>query len=372
MTETSTALRTPLHALHKALKASLTQFAGYEMPVRYEAGFINEHLHTRSKAGLFDVSHMGVLKLSGDENLSRWLETLVPSDIQGLATGKVRYTVLLNEDGGILDDLTVAKPTSESSQLLLVVNAGGKQADIAHLRSQLEGKAEVEWLSHLVLLALQGPLAAEVLGVYSTAPAQLKFMECGEFELHGYGPAFISRTGYTGEDGFEIALPDTGAESFVRALLQDDRVLMIGLGARDTLRLEAGLPLYGHDLSTDITPVEAGLSWIIPKARREMGGFPGFAQLQQQWSQGSARKRVGLRPKGRAIAREGSEILLEGQPIGLVTSGGFSPSLQAPIAMGLVQTAAAAIGTTVQLLVRAQGIDAEIVGLPFVPHHYAR
>jgi len=365
---------TPLFGLHRELGATLTAFAGYEMPVRYGPGILSEHLHTRASAGLFDVSHMGTVRIDGGPDLYAQFEALVPSDIQGLQPGSVRYTVLLNGRGGVMDDLMVARPASDTdkTRLWLVVNAGRKAADVEHLKASLAGKAVVEWLEDRALLALQGPLAAAVLAGFCDAPARLRFMQCGEFDLAGFGPAFVSRTAYTGEDGFEVSLPAAQAEGFARALLEDAKVMMIGLGARDSLRLEAGLPLYGHDLDESTTPVEAGLAWIIPRRRREEGGFPGFSIIRHELAQGPARRRVGIRPEGRAIAREGVEIQADGRTIGTVSSGGFGPSLQGPLAMGYVEAACAAPGTGLALIVRGQALPGQVVPLPFVPHRYVR
>ncbi len=267
---------TPLHGLHQALGATMTAFAGYDLPVRYAPGILNEHLHTRTAAGLFDVSHMGTICIEGDEDLHESFERLIPGDILGLQPGAVRYSLLLNERGGIIDDLMVARPAGdwERRHLLLVVNAAGKERDFEHIRAGLGDKAKVELLEDRALLALQGPKAAAVLARFCDAPNQLKFMRCAEFVLAGLGKADISRTGYTGEDGFEISLSADLAEDFARALLEASDVMMVGLGARDSLRLEAGLPLYGHELDETTTPVEAGLAWVIGKRRREQAGFP--------------------------------------------------------------------------------------------------
>ncbi|MFM8333377.1 MAG: glycine cleavage system aminomethyltransferase GcvT [Candidatus Methylumidiphilus sp.] len=365
---------TPLFGLHQSLGAAMTPFAGYEMPVRYAPGILNEHLHTRAAAGLFDVSHMGTVLIDGDEDLYTHFETLVPSDILGLAPGAVRYTLLLNERGGIIDDLLVARPATDTArrQLWLVVNAGGKARDVEHLTARLDGKARVELLEDRALLALQGPQAAAVLTRYCAAPEQLKFMQCAVFEVAGVGEAFISRTGYTGEDGFEISLPAALAEGFTESLLAQPEVMMAGLGARDSLRLEAGLPLYGHDLDEATTPVEAGLAWVIPKRRREAGGFPGYSIIRHELDVGPARRRVGIRPFGKAIAREATQIHCAGRAIGEVSSGGFGPSLSGPVAMGYVANPHSAIGTALELIVRGNPIAAEIVALPFVPHRYQR
>ncbi len=352
----------------------MTAFAGYDMPVRYAPGILAEHLHTRAQAGLFDVSHMGTIRIDGGADLYESFEVLVPGDIQGLPPGGMRYSVLLNGRGGIIDDLMVARPASDRDrrQLWLVVNAAGKQRDFEHIRDGLGGKATVELLEDRALLALQGPQAAAVLARFCAAPGGLKFMQCGEFDLAGFGEAVISRSGYTGEDGFEISLAAGQAEGFARALLGQPEVMMIGLGARDSLRLEAGLPLYGHDLDEATTPVEAGLSWVIGKRRREAGGFPGFSTIRHELSAGPARMRVGILPEGKALAREGTEIHADGRKIGVVSSGGFAPSLSGPVCMGYVEAAHAAVGAEVELIVRGKALPGRIVALPFVPHRYVR
>ena len=365
---------TPLFDLHHRLGATMVPFAGYQMPVRYAQGILSEHCHTRAAAGLFDVSHMGTVRIDGDADLYEHFEKLVPGDIQGLLPGQVRYSLLLNDRGGIIDDLMVMRPAADTGQrqLLLIVNAAGKQRDVEHLSSKLNGKAAVEWLQKRALLALQGPKAAEILSHYCAAPDRLKFMQCGEFAVDGFGDLFISRTGYTGEDGFEVSLEANQAEAFARSLLGFPDVLMVGLGARDSLRLEAGLPLYGHDSDETTTPVDAGLAWVIGKRRREQGGFPGFSIIRHELAEGPARKRVGIKPNDKTIAREGTEIQSGGRGIGTVTSGGFGPSLPGPIAMGYVETAFANPGTEVKLIVRGKSVAGQVVTLPFVAHKYVR
>ena len=369
-----TCKHTPLHGLHQALGATLTPFAGYAMPLHYAPGILAEHLHTRAAAGLFDVSHMGTIRVEGEADLYENFERLVPGDIAGLAPGGLRYSLLLNARGGVVDDLMVARPAddTERRRLLLVVNAAGKARVCEHIRAGLAGAARVELLEDRALLALQGPEAAAVLARFCAAPSQLKFLRCAAFTLAGFGAALVSRSGYTGEDGFEISLDAAQAEGFARALLGEPEVAMIGLGARDSLRLEAGLPLYGHELDEATTAVEAGLAWTVGKRRREQGGFPGFSIIRHELSAGPARLRVGLRPEGRALAREGTEILASGRKIGVVTSGGFAPSLSGPAAMGYVESAFAAVGTPVELLVRGQALPGRVVALPFVPHRYVR
>jgi aminomethyltransferase len=355
--------RTPLHALHCELGAKMVPFAGYEMPVHYAAGILAEHLHTRSQAGLFDVSHMGQLRLGGTAAPSA-LEALVPGDLEALAPLRMRYTLLLNEAGGILDDLIV---TRLGDGLFVVVNAARKQADLAHLRYVLPPTVTVEPLSNRALLALQGPAAAAVLSRFIDGIARLGFMSAAQIELEG-GKCLVTRSGYTGEDGFEISLPANTAERFARRLLAESEVLPIGLGARDSLRLEAGLCLYGHDIDETTTPIEADLVWTIGRRRRAEGGFPGAAIVLRQLNEGPARKRVGLRPEGRAPAREDTAIVApQGNPIGHVTSGSFGPSVGAPVAMGYVDRAHVAAGTAVELIVRGVPRPARVVRLPFIP-----
>lgn len=365
---------TSLFDLHREFGATIVPFAGYQMPVRYSPGILNEHLHTRSAAGLFDVSHMGTIRIDGASDLYESFEKLVPGDILGLQPGAVRYSVLLNERGGIIDDLMVMRPASDTDkrQLVLVVNAAGKERDFLHIRCNLNGATAVELLADRALLALQGPKAAEILSKYCDAPSQLKFMQCGEYILGGFGDCLISRTGYTGEDGFEISLLATQADAFVRSLLENPEVMLIGLGARDSLRLEAGMPLYGHDLDETTTPIDASLAWVIGKRRREQGGFPGYSIIRHELAEGPVRKRVGIIPEGKAIAREGTIIQVGGRNIGSVTSGGFGPSVSGPIAMGYVEPSFAVTGTAVDLIVRGKAIPGQVVDLPFVKNRYVR
>ena len=360
--------RTPLFALHRELGARLVPFAGWEMPVQYPAGILTEHLHCRAAAALFDVSHMGQVRLDGAEPAAA-LERLVPADIVGLAAGRARYTQFTDTSGGILDDLIVSQA---GDHLFLVVNAGCRDADLAHLRAGLEPEMRVTELADRALLALQGPAAVTVLARHAPACAELPFMGTAEMAVGGL-PCRVSRLGYTGEDGYEISVAAAEAERLARLLLAEPEVRPAGLGARDSLRLEAGLPLYGHDIDTTTTPVEAGLGWSIAKRRREQGGFPGAAVIQRQFAQGPERKLVGLRPDGKAPAREGSEIRLPGgDAIGRVTSGGFGPSVGGPVAMGYLDTAAAAPGTEVALVVRGKALPARVAPLPFVPRRYHR
>ena len=361
----STDLRqTPLHALHVALGAKMVPFAGYEMPVQYPTGIITEHLHTRAKAGLFDVSHMGQVSLHGAT--SAMLETLVPGDIAGLADGRMRYSLLLNDEGGIIDDLMALRV---GDGLQLVVNAATKDGDVTHLRARLGGKADVELHDDRALLALQGPEAAAVLSrVAGPGVTTMPFLSCAQV-----GELFITRSGYTGEDGFEISVTAGRAVELAERLLAEPEVLPIGLGARDTLRLEAGLCLYGHDIDETTTPVAAGLAWTIGKRRREQGGFPGADRILKELADPPARRRIGIRPDGRAPAREGSAIVdPQGNLIGEVTSGGFAPSLGAPIAMGYVARRYSDPGTELAVVVRDVARPARVAPMPFVPTRYYR
>ncbi len=360
---------TPLDALHRSLGARMVGFAGYAMPVQYGPGIIAEHLHCRAAAALFDVSHMGQASLFGPASAAA-LERLVPGDIAGLPPGRQRYTLLTNAAGGILDDLMVARLPAD--RLFLIANASRKAADFARIAAALP--ARVRFCPHedRALLALQGPLAAAVLGRFAPEAVALPFMGVAETMLDGV-PAIVSRSGYTGEDGFEISLPADRAEAVATRLLAEPELLPAGLGARDSLRLEAGLCLYGSDIDEGTTPIEAGLTWTIGKRRRMDWDFPGAAAIRDQLDNGAPRLRVGLRPEGRAPARAGTVIAGEdGSDAGIVTSGGFSPSLNAPIAMGYLRRDLAADGTRVNLLVRGKALPALVCQLPFLAHRYAR
>ncbi|MBV8662226.1 MAG: glycine cleavage system aminomethyltransferase GcvT [Hyphomicrobiales bacterium] len=371
----SATLRTPLHALHVELGARMAPFAGYDMPIQYPQGILAEHLHTRLHAGLFDVSHMGQARLDGPDHatVARALEALCPADILGLAQGRQRYTQFLNAEGGVIDDLMVSRPQGADGRLNLVVNAARKAVDYAFLDASLPAEVRLTRLDDAALIAVQGPASAAALARAGGEEllAAMPFMSVrparfGRFET------YASRSGYTGEDGFEISLPAADADAFARRLLQEDDIHPIGLGARDSLRLEAGLSLYGHELDETTDPIEAGLTWSIQKRRRLEGGFPGAARIQAALAAGPARRLVGLRPEGRGIAREGAEIVdAEGRPIGRVTSGGFGPSVGAPIAMGYVASGAATDGP-LALMVRGKPLEARIVPLPFHPHAYYR
>ena len=361
---------TPLNDLHIERRGKMVDFAGWSLPVQF-AGIMAEHRHCRAKAGLFDVSHMGQVLVHGSD-APRSFERLVPGNIDGLKTGQARYTVFTNDQGGVLDDLIVSRV---DGGLFVVVNASCRDADIAHMRAALEPRHEVEELDRQALLALQGPTAVDVLAEHVPDATGLTFMQSMEAAVADM-PARISRLGYTGEDGFEISVAAEHAERLARLLLAHDDVEPIGLGARDSLRLEAGLCLYGHELTPEITPVEAGLGFVIGKRRREEGGFPGADVILEQLGaspEDKTRTLVGLRPVGRAPARENTDIQdMAGRLIGYVTSGGFGPSVNAPISIGYVQAAHANPGTSVKLMIRGRPHDAEVTALPFVPHRYQR
>ena len=368
--------RTPLYELHAELGAKMVPFAGYEMPVQYQLGVLKEHQHVRVRAGLFDVSHMGQAWLSGPDHdtTAAALEALVPADITSLKRGQQRYTQLLNDEGGIVDDLMVSRSVdpADDGKLLLVVNASRKEIDYEYISARLPGSVRLQPMTDRALLALQGPEAAAVLAKHAPDTVALGFMSTlttavGSHQCH------ISRSGYTGEDGFEISVAADEAIALARLLLASEAVQPIGLGARDSLRLEAGLCLYGHELDEVTTPVEANLVWSIQKRRRQEGGFPGAERIQKELRDGPSRLRVGLKPEGRAPARDGTEILEpSGARIGIITSGGFGPTVNGPIAMGYVETAFAKPGTSVELRVRGKAQPARIVELPFVPHRYLR
>lgn len=359
---------TPLDALHRRLGARMVPFAGYAMPVQYADGIMAEHNHCRTQATLFDVSHMGQASLFG-AGADAALERLVPGDIVGLKPGRQRYSVLTNEAGGILDDLMIAR---YADRLTLVLNASRKADDLRHLAAYLPDTLQLVAHEDRALLALQGPVAVTVLARLAPAVSQMSFMGVAELTIAGVA-CWVSRSGYTGEDGFEISVPADQAEAFAQALLDQPEVRPAGLGARDSLRLEAGLPLYGQDIDEVTTPVEAGLNWIIGKRRREHWDFLGGEAIRDQYVNGAPRVRVGLRPEGRAPARAGATIAaLDGTQAGIVTSGGFSPTLEAPISMGYVRRDLAALDTELQLIVRGRPLPARVVALPFVPHRYAR
>ncbi len=366
---TDTALsRTPLYDLHVSLGARMVPFAGYDMPVQYTEGILAEHRWTRDHAALFDVSHMGQATIRGAGRVAA-LEALSPGDVAALAPGGMRYTMLTGDDGGILDDIIV---TNVGDYLFLVVNAARKEADLEHLRAAQPAACELAELSDRALLALQGPAAAAVMARIAPGAERLDFMTAAPFVVDGSRLA-VTRSGYTGEDGFEISLPAGDAVRIAEMLLGDGEVAPAGLGARDTLRLEAGLCLYGHDIDEATTPVEAGLAWTISKRRREDGGFPGAERILRQIADGPSRRRVGLAPEGRAPAREHAEIVAPGGlRIGTVTSGGFGPTTGRPVAMGYVEAGHAAPDTAVEIIVRDKARPARVARLPFVPHRYVK
>ncbi|WP_426217835.1 glycine cleavage system aminomethyltransferase GcvT [Pseudomonas sp. DWRC2-2] len=365
--------RTPLHDLHLELGARMVPFAGYEMPVQYPLGVMKEHLHTREQAGLFDVSHMGQIRLHG-KGAAAALESLVPVDIVDLPVGMQRYALFTNEDGGILDDLMVA---NAGDYLFVVVNAACKEQDLAHLKQHLEGRCEVEPLfESRALLALQGPLAAQALGRLAPAVKEMTFMQFRATQINGIS-CYVSRSGYTGEDGYEISVPVEKAVELARALLAQPEVKAIGLGARDSLRLEAGLCLYGHDMDATVTPIEASLVWAISKARRvdgiRAGDFPGASRIFAQQKKGVSKKRVGLLPLERIPVREGVVIHSEeGAVIGEVSSGGFGPTLGGPVAMGYVEATFASVDSILYAEVRGKRIPMRVTKTPFVPQRYYR
>lgn len=370
--------RTVYYELHQRLGAKIVPFAGYEMPVQYPMGVLKEHLHTRAAAGLFDVSHMGQVILrpkSGKlEDAALALETLVPVDVLGLAQGRQRYAMFTNDAGGILDDLMFA---NRGDHLFLVVNAACKEQDVAHLRVHLSATCEIEEITDRALVALQGPQAEAALARLVPGAAAMKFMDVAILPWGGV-ELWISRSGYTGEDGFEISVPEAQAVAFAEALLAIEGVAPIGLGARDSLRLEAGMCLYGHDIDTTTTPVEANLTWAIQRARRaggaRAGGFPGAQRILRELSEGAARRRVGLRPEGRAPMREGVEIwdaAEGGSKIGVICSGGFGPSIEAPMAMAYLP-AALSEGAVVWGDVRGKRLPAVVAAMPFNPTNYKR
>ncbi len=368
---------TPLHGLHQELGGKMVPFAGYDMPVQFGLGVMKEHLHTRAAAGLFDVSHMGQVILhhaEGYETAARALEALVPVDLLGLGENRQRYGFFTNETGGIMDDLMIA---NRGDHLFVVVNAACKEGDIAHMRAGLPG-CEIEDVTDRALLALQGPASEAVLSGLVPELAAMRFMDVGVF-ASDFGPLWISRSGYTGEDGYEISVGNAQAEALARALLAQESVEPIGLGARDSLRLEAGLCLYGNDIDGSTSPVEAALSWAIQKVRRRggerEGGFPGAARILDALDGGAARKRVGLRPEGRAPMREGTVLFAApegGEPLGQVTSGAFGPTIGAPMSMGYVPADLAAPGTQLYGEVRGKRQPVTVASTPFTPANFKR
>ncbi|WP_281857976.1 glycine cleavage system aminomethyltransferase GcvT [Litoreibacter halocynthiae] len=367
-------LHTPLHDLHVSLGAKMVPFAGYAMPVQYELGVMKEHLHTRAKAGLFDVSHMGQVIVTGD-NAASALESLIPVDIAGLTENRQRYGFFTTDTGGISDDLMLA---NRGDHIFVVVNAACKDADIAHMKANLEPSTQITPISDRALLALQGPAAEKVLSALNPAAADMNFMDVATLSLNG-AECWVSRSGYTGEDGYEISVPNADAVALAQALLDHDDVEPIGLGARDSLRLEAGLCLYGHDIDTETTPVQAGLIWAIQKVRRaggeREGGFPGAEGILAELASGAVRKRVGLVPEGRAPMREGVPLFDApegGVQIGTITSGGFGPTVEGPVAMGYVPTEFSSAGTTVYGELRGKRMPLTVTKMPFTPANFKR
>ncbi len=370
--------KTALYDLHKKLGAKIVPFAGYAMPVQYPMGVMKEHLHTRENAGLFDVSHMGQCFLIPEDGkfatVAKALEKIVPADIKGLAPGQQRYSQFLNQDGGIMDDLMISRLGLEghSHWAYLVVNAGCKEQDFAHIKAHMPDGISLRILDDMSLIALQGPKAVDVISHYIPKTRTLPFMSSIDAMLAEMW-CHISRSGYTGEDGYEIAVKHTDVVKMCEVLLGHDEVELIGLGARDSLRLEAGLCLYGHDIDQATSPIEAGLTWSIPKHRRENGGFLGWERVQKQLLEKPARRRVGIKPEGRAPAREGTIIQnTDGQEIGVITSGGYGPSIGGPVAMGYVERKYAKAGSDIVLIVRGKARPAKIVKLPFIPNNFYR
>jgi aminomethyltransferase len=367
MSDDGSTLTLPLDGWHRARGARMVPFAGYQMPIQYE-GILAEHRWTRSSAGLFDVSHMGQLIVAGAE-AEKGLESLLPADLRILKDGRLRYSLLLSDDGGIIDDLMV---TRRGDHFYMVVNGATKHGDIAHMEARLPRGVVLDHMKEQALLALQGPKAAEALARLAPGVEALSFMTGGAFEIGGV-PAWISRSGYTGEDGFEISVAAARVAEVADMLLEQEEVKPIGLGARDSLRLEAGLPLYGHDLDETTTPVEADLTFALSKRRREEGGFPGWHRIATELENGPIRKRIGLSIEGRQPVREGAFVADEdGDEVGKVTSAGYSPILEAPIAMAYVPAASAQPGATVRLAQRGKIFEAKVTQMPFVPHRYNR
>lgn len=370
-------LRTPFYEMHLRNGAKMVPFAGYDMPVQYELGVMKEHLHTRQKAGLFDVSHMGQVVLRGKsyEHTALALERIIPVDVMSLKQGRQRYGFFTNDTGGILDDLMFA---NRGDHIFMVVNAGCKTQDIAHMRATLEPDVRVKVIENRALLALQGPAAQAVLAEHYPPAADMKFMDVDTIPIAG-AECWVSRSGYTGEDGYEISIPMAAAESVAKALVDHDDVEWIGLGARDSLRLEAGLCLYGHDIDTETTPAQAALTWAIQKSRRSdgarQGGFPGASVILDELKNGTDRTRVGLLPEGRAPMREGVALFAnetDTTPIGAITSGGFGPTVNRPVAMGYVPATLAAPDTVLFGEVRKKRLPVRVVSLPFVPSNFKR
>ncbi len=364
-------LKTALWPIHTSMGGKMVPFAGYDMPVQYDGmGVLKEHVHTRTEAGLFDVSHMGQAILTGnDADPAIALETIVPGDITGLEAGKMRYTVLLNDDGGIIDDLMVTR--WDARTLLVVVNAACKEKDFAFIEGKIGNRTKLQYLGDRALLALQGPKAEQVASIFFPDVLGMKFMESSKTQYKGH-EIFLSRSGYTGEDGFEISVPSAFAVEFTNELLQEPEVKLIGLGARDSLRLEAGLCLYGHDIDDHSTPIDANLKWVIPKRRREQGGFPGYEKIKKQLDGSTFILRVGIKPEGRAPIREKTELFIGDKKVGVITSGGFGPTVDGPVAMGYVNSDVAKVGTKMNAMLRGVARPCEVVALPFVKTNYKK
>ena len=357
----STTRKTPLYTLHHEYGAKMVAFAGYEMPMQYQNGIIHEHLHTRSQAGLFDISHMGQIRISGDQAAAE-LDKLTPSDITGIKPGRQKYTVFTNTEGGIIDDLMV---TNFGSSLLLIVNAACKDKDLAWLQASCSDQVTIENLSSHSLLALQGPMSVKIMQEIAPEAAKFSFLQARQITI-GSINCSVSRSGYTGEDGFEISVGNEQAEQLARLLLEFNEVELIGLGARDTLRLEAGLCLYGHELDETITPKEAGLGWIIKPGHQN---YPGAEKMNQSLT----RQRMGFRASGKVPIRAGTALIdLEGNSVGIITSGSYGPTIGSPIAMGYINSENAQIGNNLYAIVRDKQIPVTVARLPFVPHHYHR
>lgn len=367
-------LKTPLYDLHVESGGKMVPFAGYSMPVQYPLGIMKEHIHTREKAGLFDVSHMGqaYIRSTDGSDPAKVIEELMPSALAILKPGKMRYSVLLNDSGGIEDDLMVTRTFEPEGTLYVVVNAACKEKDYQILEDKLGGRITLEPLEGRALIALQGPKAEAVLAELAPEVADLSFMEATMVTLEGV-VCWVSRSGYTGEDGYEISVPTDEADAFARRLLMNDDVELIGLGARDSLRLEAGLCLSGHDFNASTSPVEAGITFALGKKRREIGDFSGAERILGELRDGVKNVRVGIVPSGRAPAREGTDIAdMDGTVIGKITSGGFGPTFGGPVAMGFVPAAFAEDGTELQLMIRGKAHGAKVAATPFVPQRYKR
>lgn len=359
--------QTALFSLHQELGGKMVPFAGYDMPVQYPLGIMKEHLHTRASAGLFDVSHMGQVELSGD-NVEEKLETLLPADVQALKPGRIKYSFFTNDDGGVIDDLMITK--DDEGKLFLVINAGCKEGDLEHMRKHLKGVEIVE-REDQGLIALQGPQASAVLSRFAPEAETQGFMSCIFADIDGVN-CRVSRSGYSGEDGYEISIPNSDIDRISRLLLAEAEVEAIGLGARDSLRLESGLCLYGHELDTSTTPVEADIIWAIPKSRRSTGGFPGAERILSEITEGPKRIRVGIKPEGRAPMREGTALFSGDEQVGTITSGGFGPSAGHPVAMAIIRVDLKEIGTELEAEVRGKRLACKVADLPFVKQNYYR